>query len=80
MKHNKLLLFPWYSITVIEYTIYYLSKKKLTGDITSLDKKVCYSVLIICLIIFIYSITKYLSIKYREYKKNKGKNKSLNYK
>lgn len=71
MKNKKLPLFPWVSISITEYTIYYLSKKNLTGNITALDKKVCYTVLIICLIIITYKITRYLRFKYLIYKKNK---------
>lgn len=48
-------MFP-FSISFLLWTIYYLAKKNTLSVITTLDKQVCYSVGLICIIIIIYNV------------------------
>lgn len=56
MKKNYFEWSIYSAILVLIYTIYYLSKKNTLGVITTLDKQVCYSVGLFCIIIIICNV------------------------
>lgn len=54
MKNKKVSSYLVYPILVLIYTIYYVAMRSTPGVLTSLDKKVCFIVGIICFFIIIY--------------------------